>query len=1114
MTTTRIWIRYQPVPVQVRLGYGTEMSRIESAVLRAVVEFWQGSASDVPLRGVGLSKLVEIFGLGERVTLHLLFDLWTREYITLDLYRNIAAPTQVALDAFSGGGVSGLAGAESKQEDSTVWLDPVSGHLTGRQGHRRATDPDLIVPSYVLFAANADEIRRGDLLRAVNERIAEQVAEERVKNKEGRRTGRQTKVQEVRMASTHQRTEGGSSMLFPVDVTVRRDPVNHEVRVVVAHDSRRTLAQCEKIGDLITEFIRRRPEHKFSRRLTGRIETRLVDPPSLERSIDSLANAAITAKSAPAGTRDTTHEQLVDAVKTIRAQIAAMVSTEAEVELVGSIRDYRSAVGQTIRAAERQVVLVAPAVRYAGLVDLSDDLKAAVQKGVQIILVWGRRSTDAIEAKAKNVIIEITNTATDAGFNASAVLVVGQPALINAGFVLADNHTAVVGGYNCLDRDHGSDTHQLGAVVRATEPGGCEVAYSLLRWTRRAMPDRLTASAVFFQERDFRVVDDDLPTPAEGLVWSDLPEPLPRDTGASDASVQAWAEAWEECAAEAARHVALRKLPSVTLVEDGAHHRTLWDGVREARRQLVVAGSRLTTTAVTDQLIVELTNRVAGGTRTDVVYQFLQRDADATRAALGRVRGANPGGFAVRQADSAAKALVTDDTVVIGSFDYVSHDGFFGGHPGRRPPAEVSVRVSGGDVAARAAELLGARVVRKPKKSTTTPHPRARRSHRLLVALEKCTSRSQRAEVVTEAVSGGRGTALLAALRATQVEDGILALVAAATLREGIDTADPDHRWWAGWLVDRLWEQERFVEAWVLRQALPDGGVPLALAAVAAAAGTTLVGAVVEANALECADGDNRVALIALIVSQLVAWPGGGTPLPGDVAHNLRGSLEVLDSLDPEGKWHELVEAVLAMGARVDEPGVAAVVRELVTEANRDASLAENWDRAEEALNALGSMSFGFEAGLKTQARLLHPEGIFGKLRTIIDARDLDPAAQWLSAPDLVDLPGFLDRTTAEVSVGQKNNVIHSGKRKQYLDRLTQVVTAVEDVVAFQPERHGHQGVFQVEAVRSLADAVVRLWPGLHIDLEKRTSPARHLIAHAMSSMAEIREWGARDQHG
>ncbi len=380
--------------------------------------------------------------------------------------------------------------------------------------------------------------------------------------------------------------------------------------------------------------------------------------------------------------------------------------------------------------------------------------------------------------------------------------------------------------------------------------------------------------------------------------------------------------------------------------------------------------------------------------------------------------------------------------------------------------------------------------------------------------LERCPDAGSRALLITTAVGEGDPAVLLADLREAQAPDELLRMTAATALRGRLHSADPELLPWADWLVEDLWARGHFLEAWVLRRTMPHGTLSPSLAAAAAAACTVHIGDALETAALEEGPPPGQAAaLIALGAATLLAWSGvsGQDTVPSDLAVRVRDILEYLETeARPGSCWAEL--AALARHCPpgiVGEPGPTAIARGQLLRRHRDSKVVEAWEVLFETLGTAAATHFRFDAGLKTHEHLFHAQGLFGELRTAVEERELPAVVRWAARNEVVELSDHVDRTTAEVMAGHKNNILHSGKRRVYLERLRQVKQAAEAVAAFHhPHSDGLTGYLVSEA-RPTAIRLAEVWPALFADLGGHPAPQRHLTEHALTAMRDIREWGA-----
>ena len=1116
MPGLRVYLPYRPVPVRVRLGYGTELSRLEAAVLRGIVRLWAKRSNHGEMAvGVGLNTLDMRFNLGPRIMLDLVFDLWRREYVTLDLYRAEVAPLpHVVAAAADPDKLARLGGGEFKLDTVEVWFDRVSGHLTGRSGFTHPPDRQLIVPPDPLFNAVVTDVRGGEVVRAVEELLDENTPRRERTTDDGDPAppkGRPLRVMESRLAPSQLVSPTHRTSWFPVDIAVREDPDSQDVRVTATPTSWRSAAQDDRIGRLLTQFVHTRPDHPFSTRLRGSVEVRLTAPPTLGRSQARLEKLAESAQTAAAGTRRTLHSQLTEVLLATRNQVETRVNGEVRADLVRENEAYRDRVRMVIGQARRQVVLASSAVHYEGVSDLLPELHDAVGRGVQVVVVWANQHSGVLDDRTRNAFTELRMRANDRSSGNATVVVARKPSNFHASVVIADNHAALVGGYSFLGRlERGVD--QFGAFVRAPEPGGCEAVDSLLRWVRNTVSDGTTSSAILFRERDFPGHDPALSPPGKRIRWSPLPEPLQQDVSASDAAVRAWAMAWRRCVAEVGKVLGGRALPSVALVEDTAHRDALWDMIRAAEEQIVIAGESISARVVSPQFVRAVRERLGAGVRVEVFHRHVEKGSEPTRQLLVDVAKESSRSFRLHRLQSTACVLVRDDDeVVVGGFDFLSHSGFYRTQPGRRPAAELSLRITGGDVAARACEDLGVPPVHRRRQSGTgVPLSLDHQGNRLLVALDSCDDPMQRGKLISDAVETGDGPSLLDELSEVGAADDVLRVAAAAALRGRLRTADPASVRWLNWLVADLWSQHRFMEAWVLRRAVPTGTPSLSLTAAAAFAGTPWVVSALHSAALE----DDlppaaTAAVIAFTASQVLVWPAALGPIPPEVAFELREVLRVLEDAPVAACWTELAATVAGSPPGVDDPGVGAIARAEHARTTRQARLAEAWERADTALTNATRMTFVFDVGLRTHGHLFHPNGVFGQFADVVARQDLPAARRWAARPDLDDMGTFLDNVSNEV-MGSSKKLIHSGKRKVYLERLTAVRTAAQEIAEFTDADGDTPPSHQAAKARPLAVRLAELSAKLRADLADQAGAERYLAEQALDSMQDIVEWGLR----
>ena len=285
-----------------------------------------------------------------------------------------------------------------------------------------------------------------------------------------------------------------------------------------------------------------------------------------------------------------------------------------------------------------------------------------------------------------------------------------RPARTRASIVIVDDRQALVGGYSFLGEPKPKRS-ELGILISAPTAAPCRPVMELLRWTRRAVPEFTASRSVLFRSAEFPA------DPREGLDSVDeallpeehYPDEPPDDDGPGrSGAVQAWASGWEHEAELLSAFAHSRRRPSAVVVEDGSHRDLLWHGLREAKRAIVIASDRLVPQVVGPRLVEALKERLDAGVSLRVVHRrSASSEADPGGLLRELAEGRDQEVCHVLRDQSNGRGLVVDDEVVVGSFDFLAHEGYYV-TGGLRMDGELGLRVTGGTVARDVATSLGA----------------------------------------------------------------------------------------------------------------------------------------------------------------------------------------------------------------------------------------------------------------------------------------------------------------------------------------------------------------------------------------------------------------------
>jgi hypothetical protein len=252
------------------------------------------------------------------------------------------------------------------------------------------------------------------------------------------------------------------------------------------------------------------------------------------------------------------------------------------------------------------------------------------------------------------------------------------------------------------------------------------------------------------------------------------------------------------------------------------------------------------------------------------------------------------------------------------------------------------------------------------------------------------------------------------------------------------------------------------------------------------------------------------VALLATAATALVLGAYRGGEAAGGSEAGPKDLVEGLDVLIHEGDiaaaWLQLAAAARRHHHDVGEPLLLDQVELAIGQKAHVRIVDQTWARLGEALEQAQKTAFTFDSGIKTHAHLFHEDGIFGRLRPLATARDIDGVKEWLQTPRLDDLGKLVDRVTQEV---HPHGELISGRRRRlpYLERLHTVVTAARTAHR-EASATAAMDLARLERSRPFARQVSKLWPELRAELVRVEEPERFLAELLLDELATVARWG------
>ena len=1129
------------VPIIVRTSAGESLTPIEEILLEAIAA---GRTDHGQVWPVDAAYLEQQLGLGRRMTRDLLHDAWQRGYITIDWeQRTIALAPQTLDDT---GNLKRLASAQSAEYPRSLAIEALTGQvLPLRDVDMRHPDRGLEIgplpeqatvhdadPAEVLAAvrkAMAAEVRRSNGPRGG------QAAEGVTASRAG--TGRPMHVVSYRPV----RLDGGSRgrCWLKLSVSVREDPDGKLIASVLNQD--RSAQWRERASDALTRLAEERPEQVFVKHLRRGAHSKEGPTPRLADELRTFAERAATARDVPAGKRLSFHHTLVEEAH--RLDDALRLARRREVD--ATVLDTGQHPAELIRMIDNariQLVLVCPWLTYDALRPLEGRLRAAVARGVRLIVLWGIDAKATVPPQAQALLDDLARAGRP-----GRVHIPRESARTHAKLVVVDDCEAMVTSRNILSSP-GRRT-EAGVVLGGPGRQPSPVVLDLLAWVGEAVPTGLMSRQLLKTRQDFEEIrqqKEAMDPPEDGAVGSHSggPKPLAASQGqdgdhpqwpdppTDDAAipegtvadeVRAWALCWAKGAREWAADETARARPTARIVQDGAHRDWLWTAVDQARQRLVITSDGLTAQAAGAQLVDAVREVLERGVQVTVIHAVIhampdprgvqQPDDDAARTPWQELVERFPQTMVYRPTSGAernhAKVLVWDDQALVSSFNLLTREGYGTGSSQRLRRSEIGVLLSGRAAADAVAQAVGAPTappVGEPADaadlvSGQEPTP----SVRAAIAVQRILHRVNFGLGATEAVSAELGMdadpwEVLEQLD-TGADPGLLRTAVAQVLIHRAQDVPADLlRRWRGRLVSNLWDAGRFVEAAMLRDGCTADLRPRpALALVGALRGT----ADLDTRLLDCALGadvlsDEKAALCAVAAASLLFAAVGDKQLLSELLGDLAAGLPA--------PWSALAHAAVGYWAHSPVPLSEQLFRGALGADERQVRDEVAWDRLDRAIAVARRSAVDNPDLRKALASFFGPETVFGALAAAAESRDTNG----LGALDLLEHGNLPKRIGQLLDEGRDaKERLYGSPRETTIKRLCAVVDRANmllGVVAVDKSDAGAD-VPNATAVGALREEVVRLMPELRAAAQTLGTAERVLSLAALHEMEDLAQW-------
>jgi phosphatidylserine/phosphatidylglycerophosphate/cardiolipin synthase-like enzyme len=1074
-----VFIPCELFSVQIVSAPSETLSDLEQLILCAV----HGGADS-------LSALDTLFGLGERPLLDIVFDLLQSDDLTVNLETGKIVVSEEVGRAVVSKTLASFRSSERHETTIDLLYDLVGGSVMRLQPAARAVSrehcalPLLKEGSYRRTRGRG----RAELIRVVSAIWSATT-----------QSGRKLRILAANLALPLRSSapQQGEVRHVLMEVTCDLDPVSRKLKVTVLSPANLPPRARSSIEVALAKLVEDKPQSPFSKLLlrSAEVVAEGIRVEGAEELVAGLQAMVDRLEAINPGTLPAWHEDLVRQAESCAEAILEETDSQAEIVPIVRLDEQMQAIQELIGAAQRQVVLSCPFLKYEAFNPYRDAIGAALKRGVRVFLIWGM---DKPGLDSGLLSMFETFSSFSPGF-----FVAEKPARCHAKFVICDASSMLVTSYNFLNRPAAGGAFELALRLRSLrneEP--CQAALDLLERSSEIFPDYHAGALISADGADLgsgAAPHDDGTATLPGQPLAEVAA----DTTYARTALALWRGEWRACAQRFAADLAGIEYPS-SVVLDGRHRELLHEALRTASTLVVIMSDRLTADVVNRPFLDELAECLRRQALVVIVYQHPETVAlqelrslqDSHADALELLIAASAHGDGEHGMPSHAKVLIADDRATVTSFNFLSFEGYYAGPDKHRVRREVGVTVRSWPLVTRllralsiefpALARLAARAETRAAAATSAAAvpPPAGRSVRslqeLLITLLRSAPdpTSQGKTLVTwfrNAESDAAAAAELDALRDAGLPDLQRAVAACLTARGGA-TCEPPLVGWYTWITESMWHDARDPHATLLLEAarsIPSASTalpPLALLELLILArAKPFPQALFESLLPAAGDGECAAALAGIGLQALLLE---GVPLSD--------SLDLLrPSLDPG--WSAWTAAALAYWNEMGEPVPMDDLR--LSLGSRDAreETARLRDELLQELVRTVHLSLPFKLGQLVWPELVNGDDGYRALIRLVERGDAAAALSWLERHGTV-LPVIearLDEIARTVAAEHnlRTREITSKKRKLCVTRMHRVATMTDAWIRTCRTDAGRTAVHPAagELARALARTAVQV---------------------------------------
>lgn len=1036
------------VTLTVLVGPEKGMTTLENLVSRAI-----------PAGRNTVESLARLFALPKRVILDVVHSLWSKGHIIVGFETGIIELADGTRDLLPKGS---LPHESATQERRRFLFEPVTGTIFPEHLQVRRPAENVLKVPHLSEVSEAD-LSAEQLLAAVQAAI-----------RHDKRRGFRSNVLDVSFGSPVLRAPEELAW-YQVRAVLHLDETTDRLNITLLDEGRLwSLRARTTLSGYLANLADNEPRHPFVNEIRGRARRRLAPPESLVSLMNQAEKTVAGLDKTEPGLVTRRHEKLIDLVFGVYERLGEAISDRADVQTVENLAGHEWVLEDLITSAETQLVLVSPHITYSWLNQVFPRLDAAMEKGVTIVLIWGRSAADTLEERVRNALNQLKRR------HGSRFLLPDRSARTAACAVVQDDRRVLIGSHSPLAMERNPNRPMSSVLIeaRSNGPATAQVIEDLLLWCRKTYP--------YYQQSLNIQLPKDFDTPARRASGS-LPVPeLPGPPTETDdpATIGLWARTWHSHISNLLESVraTLDAAPIVRLVKDGVHRDLMARAIKESEERLVILDDRFdarTTNAIVAQ---HLQNRSDKGVQVYLTYPKVKGgDGDNALADLIRKEKAH-----VRHQKAAARAIVWDEHLLIGSHAPLSDNPRLGRTQNTQ---QLGVHIRD---AAFTDAFLRSVSLRLPLKSAA-PAPRRRTDavadHATEVAYPLLT------EALQAEGSGGFSRTLrrrfseyqtpwkiLDVWKRAGVHDHALRRGAALLLSEHDGVPEEVRDLWGRWLIAEAWKRRAFVEAAIIARLLP---APERRSEPA----VCLASSVLETGPLESSLENAVFTLIDCAPSPAALQVGGMAGIAESLLWGGASGRYVVELLERElsPAWLEMARATARFSIEV--PGTPlpfTLFRAELTQSVEQAATEKAWNRIAKDIDHINRLQhrFDFGSGAAMHKGLFTPEGILTRIQQAAH----DPSLRPYIHDDLPEnTHKHLDRIVQQAGF----EPISWGRQKYFLKRVDLIVRETADLSlrANPDQARTLAGPLIIRASRELGSVVSTKWDSLFSEAQALEPP-------------------------